>query len=279
MPDLIRKSTRNEFRECLVNHSVLREIAMIFDGAGLVQNQEHNPAFQGERRGLVEQYYANVDFNSIADVRNILSAYGEVIQILLRKGCQSESDDLLSRMEKDGFTYNGGEFSNGGWPGTPSVVLMREIAAVKDLPELLKQVERINSSIEEDPSLAIGTAKELVETVCKTILDERGSPVDLQDMGKLTRAVADELNLHPSDIDQDSKGADTIRRILGNLGQLSQGLAELRNLYGTGHGRSGRATGLQPRHARLAVGAASTLTVFLLETHAERNSRNAGSAR
>jgi hypothetical protein len=43
---------------------------------------------------------------------------------------------------------------------------------------------------------------------------------------------------------------------------------------GTGHGQHGSASGLTARHARLAVGAASTLTVFLFETHeATKSSR------
>lgn len=61
-----------------------------------------------------------------------------------------------------------------------------------------------------------------------------------------------------------------MRRLLGNLGNVAQGLAELRNLYGTGHGRTGSAKGLSARHARLAVGSAGTLATFLLETHEER---------
>lgn len=59
-----------------------------------------------------------------------------------------------------------------------------------------------------------------------------------------------------------------------NLATLVQGSAELRNAYGTGHGRS-RAHAkrrLTPRHARLAVGSAATLGVFLYETHEARNS-------
>jgi hypothetical protein len=45
---------------------------------------------------------------------------------------------------------------------------------------------------------------------------------------------------------------------------------ELRGSYGTGHGPDGRARGLHGRHARLAVGMASTLATFLLETHREQ---------
>ena len=48
-------------------------------------------------------------------------------------------------------------------------------------------------------------------------------------------------------------------------------LAELRGLYGTGHGKHGKASGLNARHAKLAVGASSTLAIFLFETHKETN--------
>ena len=44
-------------------------------------------------------------------------------------------------------------------------------------------------------------------------------------------------------------------------------LAELRNLYGTGHGKEAAAQMQKPRHARLAVGAASTLAGLFFETH------------
>ena len=67
-----------------------------------------------------------------------------------------------------------------------------------------------------------------------------------------------------------AKGTETIQRLLSNLGAVAQGLSELRNLYGTGHGKHGKAKGLFARHARLAVGAAATLATFLLETHEDR---------
>lgn len=35
----------------------------------------------------------------------------------------------------------------------------------------------MRESVDEDPALAVGTAKELIETVCKTIMEERGKPV------------------------------------------------------------------------------------------------------
>ena len=51
---------------------------------------------------------------------------------------------------------------------------------------------------------------------------------------------------------------------------IVSGLAEIRNLYGTGHGKHGKHRGLSARHAKLAAGAAGTLAVFLFETHQNR---------
>jgi hypothetical protein len=56
---------------------------------------------------------------------------------------------------------------------------------------------------------------------------------------------------------------------LSNLGTIGNGLAELRGLYGTGHGKHGKTAELSARHAKLAVGAAATLATFLFETHKE----------
>ncbi|WP_434026805.1 abortive infection family protein [[Pseudomonas] boreopolis] len=75
------------------------------------------------------------------------------------------------------------------------------------------------------------------------------------------------LKLTPSDIADEDAAADSLRRLLGNLGTITQSLAEIRNKYGTGHGKAADSKGLQPRHAKLAVGAASTLALFLQETH------------
>jgi len=123
----------------------------------------------------------------------------------------------------------------------------------------------------DDPALAIGTAKELIETTCKTILEERGIPFGAEDdLPRLVKETRKALGLVPDDIPDSAKGADTIRRLLNNLGNIANSLAELRNLYGTGHGKSAKSRGLTPRHARLAVGAASTIAIFLFDTHKER---------
>jgi hypothetical protein len=154
--------------------------------------------------------------------------------------------------------------------GGPSLSPLKEHAKVFNANHLAEQIRRLEASVETDPSLAIGTAKELIETCCKTILAERGKPVTgTPDVSTLTKETLKELKLVPEGIPEAARGADVIKRLLSNLGTIGNGLAELRGLYGTGHGKHGSSAGLSPRHAKLAVGAASTLAVFLFETHKE----------
>lgn len=140
-----------------------------------------------------------------------------------------------------------------------------------DTGYVAQQITRMEAAVEKDPGLAIGTAKELTETCLKTILADNGIEIEKNwDLPQLTKRVFKELKLTPDDIPSDAKAADIIKRLLSNLATITNGLAELRNEYGTGHGKSAKSKGLQNRHAKLAVGAASTLAVFLIETHETR---------
>ena len=155
--------------------------------------------------------------------------------------------------------------------GATAVAPLKERFHGTDTDYVLRQITRMEAAVDNDPGLAIGTAKELVETVCKTILSERGVDAEANpDLPKLVKLTAKELKLTPDHIRDDVKASESIRRLLSNLATITNGVAELRNHYGTGHGKEARTKGLSPRHARLAVGAASTLAVFLVETHQER---------
>ena len=155
----------------------------------------------------------------------------------------------------------------------PGVSAAKEILSGTDLVYVSQQITRMEAAVLNDPGLAIGTAKELVETCCKTILDERGIEASKNDdLPQLVKQTVKELKLTPGDIPEKAKAVKTIRILLSNLATITNGIAELRNKYGTGHGKGAAAKGLDPRHAKLAVGAASTLAVFLAETHREGNS-------
>lgn len=147
----------------------------------------------------------------------------------------------------------------------------RNVADALDAGWMAKEIERLEKAIDSDPALAIGTAKDLVETCCKTILTKKNVPfTKSDDLGDLTKKLTKELLLVPEGITDEIKGADNIRLILRNLSQIAHNLAQLRGLYGTGHGRDGKHKGLQSRHARLAVASAVAFIDFIADTYKHR---------
>lgn len=131
-----------------------------------------------------------------------------------------------------------------------------------------KQIELMVSMQKTNPTNAIGTAKELIESCCKTILDEQGiSWSKTDDVPQLTNKTLDTLNLLPANVQSTDQGADAIKAVLGNLRSIPSKLAEIRNPFGSGHGKSASFKGLEERHAKLAVGSSITFVDFVWNTY------------
>lgn len=155
--------------------------------------------------------------------------------------------------------------------GNRSVSRARTVADALNAAWMQKEIERLENSIERDPALAIGTAKELVESCCKSILTKRGVEFSRgSDLGDLAKLLTKELQLVPEGISDEVKGAENIKLILRNLTSLTHNLAQLRGLYGSGHGRDGKYRGLEARHARLAVASAVAFIDFVSDTYRQR---------
>lgn len=149
---------------------------------------------------------------------------------------------------------------------------LRHTATVLNSAGMHQELTRIETAIDEDPALAIGMAKELIETCCRHIAERLELVIaENADMPELVKATSKALRLVPEGISEQAKGVQVIRRILSNLSQISQGLSELRNLYGIGHGRRSSHRGLNARHARLAVASAAAFVEFAVATFRERS--------
>ena len=119
-----------------------------------------------------------------------------------------------------------------------------------------------------DPTKAIGLAKELIESCCKTILDEKGITYSKSDdVPQLADKTMNVLNLLPVNVQSTDRGADAIKAVLGNLRAIPTKLAEIRNPFGSGHGKSASFQGLEVRHAKLAVGSSITFVDFIWSTY------------
>jgi hypothetical protein len=113
-----------------------------------------------------------------------------------------------------------------------------------------------------DPEGALTSARTLLETVCKHILDESAVPYDsAADLPKLYRLTAQQLNLAPEQHQE-----QIIKQILGGCHAVVEGLGAIRNKLGDAHGKGKLAAKPAPRHAELAVNLAGAVATFLINT-------------
>ena len=133
-----------------------------------------------------------------------------------------------------------------------------------------QKIELMEAHLKKDPGLSIGTAKELIETVCKSILRKNGSKVDTSwNIAKLLKETTESLDIKPKNADDPHNAEQSIRQIISGIGTVIQGISELRNAYGSGHGKDANFKGLQSYHARLIVGLVSEVSLFYLAISGE----------
>lgn len=271
--ELISKATRNEFRELLTG-STLREIEMAFDAGDLTPLEGYQPTGGGQRRGLVEAYYANIDFSSPADVRKLLAVYEEIVESLTQAAHRSPNENygvtlnsLLRRMERDGFRYENGHFV--------SPVLSATILNVPSLVQLTEEsiqehVEKARQKIASgDAAGAITNAYTLMEHFLKQLLRKTGTSFNENegDIRVLYKLAAGPLNLDP----KGESLENYLKAILEGLQRQIGGLFELANKASDRHARKYNPA---PHHAKLAVNAAFTLCEFLLESFEYQQKKN-----
>jgi hypothetical protein len=132
------------------------------------------------------------------------------------------------------------------------------------------KINMMNDSINKDTDLAIGTAKELLETTCKSILKEKGNAIDPDwTLPQLLKATSLVLDFTPKFASDPDKADKAIRQILGGISSIVHGVAELRNDYGTGHGKDADFKGLEIKYAKLFVGVVSEVAILYLATNGE----------
>jgi hypothetical protein len=126
-----------------------------------------------------------------------------------------------------------------------------------------KALERRNTDAEG----AITSARTLLESVCKHLMDEEGVVYDdRDDLPKLYRKTAEKLNIAPSQHTE-----EVFKQILGGCTAVVEGLGTLRNRLSDAHGKGKIAARPAPRHAELAVNLSGALAMIVLSTWEERN--------
>lgn len=131
-----------------------------------------------------------------------------------------------------------------------------------------KQVRLMNQSISNNPHLALGTAKELIETCCKSILKDKRIVYESDwDVQRLVKVTNQNINVISPKISNNEITKSAVAKILGGFSNIVHGVTELRNEYGTGHGHEPNFEMLDNLYVKLAVTSASELAIFYLTIH------------
>ncbi len=172
---------------------------------------------------------------------------------------------INSVLTKHGLEYYSGGHVRRGGTAVPTRSL-EQILHDRDLPAMEDEFNRAMANIENDPPASLTAACAIIEALCKVYIASRD--LDLpkkQTIGPLWGVVRDDLGFDPSSMEDDD-----LKKILGGLSAIVDGVGALRTHASSAHGRGVLRYQVQPRHARLAVSEAHTVASFVMETWEER---------
>jgi hypothetical protein len=169
---------------------------------------------------------------------------------------------------KEQLSYQRGGYIIGAQLSGPSRSLA-EMLKTDGLAAVEVEYQRAYATIGSDPGAAITAACAILEAVCKHYLDTEKVPLpNKQTIGPLWTEVAKHLGLSPGQL-----ADDDLKQILSGLFSVVNGIGALRTHEGSAHGHGVKAYKITARHARLAVHAAHTTAVFILETWTARTQK------
>lgn len=149
----------------------------------------------------------------------------------------------------------------------PMLGSLSGVAETLDFDTVTRDLDRALASANEDPEDAVTAACSTVESVCRSILIELNECLpDKKDIKGLFSAVRKPLGLSPDRTDLDPLIADDVRKILSGFATAIEGIGALRTHGGDAHGRERGYTRIDQRIANLAIHAASTVALFLIQT-------------
>ncbi len=144
----------------------------------------------------------------------------------------------------------------------------REVLAMTAV-RLEQQITAIESALGTNPSLVFDLAKTLIESSCKTILNDRSHAVDeTWDLPRLLKETLGKLQIVPEGLESAAEIAASLRKTIGGLQTAIQGICELRNTQGfASHGKDAYTLQLDIVQAQLAARAADAIVNFLFRAH------------
>jgi len=263
--------SRRRFQDFCAGDGTVGLIATVFQAENVMPVEGYDSPQTGQRRFEVERHEAALDLTDDSDNSTLVRVYTEAVAEFgfdaFTGALTAKASALVNSLRQDGAPIDEQGRLTGPLPVSPGAALDLTDHARLASPEVLEaHIERINAGVRDDPDAAISSAKELVESVCKFVLEDYEVEYSTRDdLLALYKKAASALNLNAEAVPGSSKGSHAAQKALRSMATVVQSLAEMRNELGLGHGRTTKSPALA-RHARLTATLTTGLVQFMLDT-------------
>ncbi|SFO02438.1 Abortive infection C-terminus [Roseovarius lutimaris] len=170
---------------------------------------------------------------------------------------------IRTALTKAGLSYRAGGHIDSA--SASPVTSLQETVAKGGLKAIGIEMDRALKMVNDDPNAAVHYAGNILEASLKAYLQNKSIPfkdetATLSDLWPLVRS---DIGLNPKDLENRD-----LKKIASGLNSIVDGTMYLRNKKSGAHGRTEEQTkeiALRPRHARLVVHSAHTLSMYVLE--------------
>lgn len=139
-----------------------------------------------------------------------------------------------------------------------------------------EQVEALEEALPDRPGIVVSFCRTIIETTCKTILNDHGAAVDpVWQAPKLVSESLRYVNLGSQGDAADAKLREGAERLVRGLYSIIDGVVAIRNDYGSAaHGKDAYAPLLDSTYAEILARATDSVVGLLFKTHLRESQRN-----
>lgn len=139
------------------------------------------------------------------------------------------------------------------------------------LVHIEEQVKALELAVAQNAGLAFDLAKTLVESACKSVINDRGGAFDKDDdVPKLLKNACNLVPFLPPALAAQAAARKSLAQTVSGLSTVVQGVCELRNAYGfASHGSAAPRPPMEVVQAILVAQAADAVIGFLYRVHVQ----------
>lgn len=215
---------------------------------------------------------------------NPLSALGKLIECYMEIPEQDENkrtlfgspianpkidfkEKLESILSRCNLTYMSGGYVSDG--SSAPIRSLADFIKGRDIPAIDTEFNRALSNVNSEPREAVSAACNILESIFKIyISDENLVMPQKQDLQNIWKVVRADMGFDPSLVQDDD-----LKKVLSGILSVVDGIGAFRTHASSAHGEGRKLYNLKPRHARLVIHSAHTLSLFVLETWDENRAR------